>query len=112
MFWNIFEKEGISGFYKGIIPSLVLTINPIIQYIIYEYLRAKLVDSSGFISSKNIIIISAFSKFITTLITYPVLTIKTLYQANENKSAKELKDLLVQKINENGLIYLYKGIYL
>ncbi len=105
----ILEKEGLSGFYKGIIPSLFLTINPIIQYIIYEYLRAKLVDDTGNISSKNIIIISAISKFITTLVTYPVLTIKTLYQANEKKSAKEIKDLVVQMITDNGPLYLYKG---
>jgi adenine nucleotide transporter 17 len=109
MFWFILEQEGISGFYKGLIPSLFLTINPIIQYIFYEYLRAKLIDATGNISSKNIIIISAVSKLITTLATYPALTVKTLFQANEKKSAKEIKNLLVQMISENGFLYLYKG---
>ena len=110
MFWVVLEKEGLTGFYKGLIPSLFLTINPIIQYIIYEYLRAKSVDASGNISSKNIILISVVSKFITTLVTYPALTIKTLFQANEKKTAKEIKDLVVRMISENGPLYLYKGI--
>ncbi len=110
MLFNVWENEGLSGFYKGIIPSLILTINPIIQYIIYENMRAKLIDSSGYISSKNIILISAFSKLVTTLFTYPILTVKTLYQSNEKRSPKEIKDIVIENIKQNGFLYLYKGI--
>lgn len=105
----IFKNEGISGFYKGLLPSLILTINPILQYIIYEYLKAILIDANGNLSSKNIIIISAISKLITTLVTYPTLCIKTLYQANNNKTAKEIRDIVLENLHKQGFFYLYKG---
>lgn len=112
MIKKIIREEGFSGYYKGFLPSVFLTINPIIQYIIYEFLKSKMIDANGIISSKNIIIISAFSKFVTTYLTYPALTIKTLYQANENKTAGELKDLIINMVKNNGFLYLYKGNFI
>lgn len=36
---EIFEKEGLKGFFTGTSSSLILIINPIINYVIYEYLK-------------------------------------------------------------------------
>jgi hypothetical protein len=107
----ILNQEGLSGFYKGLIPSLFLTINPIIQYVIYEFLKER-VSKDGFISSASIIWTSALSKLITTLFTYPILSVKTLIQANEKKNPFEVLELLGKMIQEKGPLYLYKGNFL
>jgi adenine nucleotide transporter 17 len=36
---DIYKSEGIQAFYKGVIPNLVLVINPIINFVIYEGLK-------------------------------------------------------------------------
>lgn len=36
---DIYEKEGLWAFYKGVVPNLILVINPIINFVIYEGLR-------------------------------------------------------------------------
>jgi adenine nucleotide transporter 17 len=36
---EIYRNEGISGFFSGVASSLILIINPIINYVIYEYLK-------------------------------------------------------------------------
>lgn len=45
--WNalqtIFERSGIAGLYAGLLPSLVLVINPAIQFMTYEQLVALVV---------------------------------------------------------------------
>ena len=41
--------------------------------------------------------------------TYPILTIKTLFQANENKSNAEILSILNELVKSNGFSGLYKG---
>ena len=106
---KILKEEGIISFYRGLIPSLFLTINPVIQFTIYEYMKNGILNLSGNLSSLNIIYISFVSKLITTLITYPILTIKTLFQANENKSNAEILSILNELVKSNGFSGLYKG---
>ena len=96
------KEEGISSFFKGIIPSIIMTINPVIQYIIYESLKINVVGNDGHFSSSNIIWISLCSKFITTLITYPMLSIKTLFQCNDVKKTYEVLDLIQDLLETNG----------
>ena len=36
---EIYEKEGITAFYKGVLPNMFLVINPIINFVIYENLK-------------------------------------------------------------------------
>lgn len=33
---DIYKTEGLQAFYKGVIPNLILVINPIINFVIYE----------------------------------------------------------------------------
>jgi len=106
---KIINEEGIGAFYKGIIPSLFLTLNPVIQFTSYEILRNSFTNSIGEITNKNIILISFISKIITILINYPLMTIKTLYQADSKTSSENTFNILVKMIKEEGLIFLYKG---
>ena len=36
---DIYNNEGIEAFFKGIIPNLILIINPIINFVIYEAMK-------------------------------------------------------------------------
>ena len=43
MLLEIFKKEGFRGWLAGIVPALVLVLNPAIQFALYDHLRAKVV---------------------------------------------------------------------
>ena len=110
MIKKIIREEGFSAFFKGVLPAIIMTINPVIQYIIYEYLRLKLKQSDNTLSVGNILWTSILSKLITTIITYPMLTIKTLFQSNDHKSNKEIFDIILSTLKEKGILGLYRGI--
>ena len=109
MILKMYRTEGISGFYKGLLPSLLMTCNPILQFTLYEILRDKVIKSGLDLSSKYIIIISLISKIITTFSTYPMLTIKTLFQANETKTDNELFSIIKDMMKKDGVFGLFKG---
>ena len=54
--------------------------------------------------------ISFISKILTILINYPLMTIKSLYQANSHLSSEEVWQLLVKMIKDESIIGLYKGL--
>jgi hypothetical protein len=110
MIKKIISEEGISGFLKGIVPSLILTIVPVIQFTSYELLKNSLSDANGKISNKNVILISFFSKFVSILLNYPLMTLKTLYQSNSSLSNKEIIGIINKVMKEEGIIGFYKGI--
>jgi len=104
----MFKNEGITGFYKGLLPSLLMTTNPIIQFTLYEILRKKILNY-GELTRGGIVLISIISKLITTFITYPMLTIKTLFQANETKTDQQVFEVISNILKTDGSFGLYKG---
>jgi solute carrier family 25 (peroxisomal adenine nucleotide transporter), member 17 len=110
MIKKMIKEEGIGCFFKGVIPGIIMTINPVIQYIIYEYIRKRFSNLDGTFSTSNIIWASIVSKLTTTLVTYPMLTVKTLFQSNENKSTKYVIEIIKAKLKEQGIKGLYTGI--
>jgi solute carrier family 25 (peroxisomal adenine nucleotide transporter), member 17 len=36
---EIYREEGLGAFFKGVIPNIVLVVNPIINFMVYEYLK-------------------------------------------------------------------------
>jgi hypothetical protein len=110
MIKKIFSEEGLSAFFKGIIPSLILTLVPVIQFTSYEFLKLNLSYSDGKISNKNLVMISFFSKFISILLNYPLMTLKTLYQSNSTFSNKEIIEIIKRVLLKEGLLGFYKGI--
>lgn len=37
--YDIYQQEGIGAFFKGVIPNIILVVNPIINFMIYESLK-------------------------------------------------------------------------
>lgn len=65
---------------------MILVINPIINFVIYEQIK---------LSYKNqIFFASSIGKLFATLATYPILTIRTQLQASRDSSQSYLKALI------------------
>ncbi|KAL6767154.1 PXN1 [Auxenochlorella protothecoides x Auxenochlorella symbiontica] len=81
---EVFHEYGVPGFWNGCQASLVMVINPTLQYTLYEWLagvRAKLrAQQTGKVtraSALEVFILSALAKAGATVVTYPMLTVKT-----------------------------------
>jgi adenine nucleotide transporter 17 len=69
----ILKKEGITGLYSGWKAAMILVMNPIIQYAIFENLKTKLMTSKGRLSGSDFFLLGAFSKLCATIIMYPYM---------------------------------------
>jgi adenine nucleotide transporter 17 len=69
---KIYKEEGIVGFWRGILPALVLVINPVIQYTVFEKLK-EFIEKSKKLSAFDFFWLGAVSKLCATGITYPYM---------------------------------------
>lgn len=83
---HIYGEYGIGGFWNGCGASLVMVINPTLQYALYEWLsaaRARVVARRGGSSparrptALEVFMLSAVAKAGATVVTYPLLMVKT-----------------------------------
>ncbi|KAG9219334.1 hypothetical protein CCMSSC00406_0001744 [Pleurotus cornucopiae] len=121
---NIFAKDGIKAFWRGIGPALVLVINPVLQYTVFEQLKNSLVKSRSaklkaagavafaVLTDMDFFFLGALSKLIATSLTYPYIVVKSRLQAGQASALKYKSSLdgLLTIIREEGLEGLYKGI--
>ncbi|XP_021671744.1 peroxisomal nicotinamide adenine dinucleotide carrier isoform X2 [Hevea brasiliensis] len=87
---EVYNEAGISGFWKGIIPTLIMVCNPSIQFMIYEtslkHLRAKRSASKqGYknVTALEVFLLGALAKLGATVSTYPLLVVKSRLQAKQ-----------------------------
>lgn len=68
------REEGIAGLWSGAASSLVLTINPAIQFMVYEAMKRKAqqVSGGGQLSSLAVFGVGATAKALATILTYPI----------------------------------------
>ncbi|KAI5965171.1 uncharacterized protein KGF55_001391 [Candida pseudojiufengensis] len=125
---EIIEQDGFTTLFAGVLPALVLVINPIIQYTIFEQIKNIIILNGGQKSFTAIkaFFIGAFGKLIATSLTYPYITLKSrmhirkknLQKIEEEKEGKPInkeKNLsMIQEIkkiiNEEGIEGLYGGL--
>lgn len=72
VFLSILKNEGIAGLYSGVMAALVLVINPIIQYTVFEQMKNKLAKMKT-LSNFDFFLLGAVSKLCATAITYPYM---------------------------------------
>ncbi|WFD36650.1 hypothetical protein MCUN1_003537 [Malassezia cuniculi] len=107
---EIYHKDGLPGFWRGIKPSLVLTINPAITYGVYERVKNLiLIASGGHMSPGKSFLIGALSKTLATIVTFPYILSKIRLQAKNTpyKSAFEVLSTIAQK---EGILGWYQGM--
>ena len=113
---QIIDKEGIGAFFKGVIPNLILVLNPIINFVVYEHLKRIALKShkrESDISFGLIFLMSSVGKILATFATYPILTIRVRLQADEKRTEGGITyqaSKIATQIKDLGLSGLYHGI--
>jgi len=121
----ILRKDGIGAFWRGIGPALVLVINPVLQYTVFEQLKNVLVKrrtarlrasssaaATAVLTDWDYFFLGALSKLVATSSTYPYIVIKSRLQAGHISALKYKSSLdgLLTIIKEEGVEGLYKGV--
>ncbi|KAI3461925.1 hypothetical protein Pfo_018588 [Paulownia fortunei] len=120
---EVYNESGIAGFWKGIIPTLIMVCNPSIQFMIYESLlkhlrtkRSANKQGSMNITAMEIFLVGAVAKLGATVSTYPLLVVKSRLQAKQEIGGNiSLRysgtlDAIVKMIRYEGLSSFYKGM--
>ncbi|KAG8218847.1 peroxisomal membrane protein PMP47B [Butyriboletus roseoflavus] len=121
---KIVAKDGPAGFWRGIGPALVLVINPVIQYTVFEQLKNALIQSRlarlptsqrgaalATLNDWDFFLLGAFSKLVATGTTYPYIVVKSRLQAGNAHAERYRSALhgLLTIFKEEGLQGLYGG---
>ncbi len=107
------KEEGIPALWSGVAPALVLVVNPIIQYTIFEQMK-NLIQKTRKLTPWDAFLLGAFGKLIATGSTYPYITLKARMQLRQSQNKDEQYNSLwtgLQKIVKGeGVQGLYKGV--
>lgn len=120
---EVYNESGVTGFWKGVFPSLIMVSNPSIQFMIIESLSkqlrakraAKKKDVQN-ITALEIFIIGAFAKLGATVCTYPLLVVKSRLQAKQEISGNvslrysSTVDAIIKMIRHEGFRSFYQGM--
>ncbi|XP_021728081.1 peroxisomal nicotinamide adenine dinucleotide carrier-like [Chenopodium quinoa] len=118
---EVYSEAGIRGFWKGLIPTLIMVCNPSIQFMIYETSLRSLKEKRAKhgvkqITALEVFFLGAVAKLGATVTTYPLLVVKSRLQAKQDIGSNvSLRysgtlDAIVKMIRYEGLLGFYKGM--
>lgn len=118
---NIWKDSKLAGFFKGWGASIILCINPAIQWMVFEQSLQLLLKISQKEKANilELFVLGALGKIIATLVTYPYIVMKARLQASNSKISKDdtlsfqyksMTDGFVQILRNEGFLSLYRGL--
>ncbi|KAI9752781.1 MAG: citrate (Si)-synthase [Chaenotheca gracillima] len=109
-FLALLREEGPAALFAGVLPALVLVINPILQYTIFEQLKNTL-EKRRRVTPTDAFCIGALGKLLATSITYPYITVKSrMHVAGKGDEKVNMRDGIKRIVDTEGWGGLYKGI--
>ncbi|KAL7944352.1 mitochondrial carrier domain-containing protein [Trichoderma barbatum] len=106
----LLKNEGPKALFAGVIPALVLVINPIIQYTLFEQMK-NAVEKKRKVTPTIAFVLGALGKLFSTSVTYPYITVKSQMHVAAHSDKKEgMSQALSRVVKEEGYAGLYKGI--
>ncbi|XP_076020689.1 peroxisomal membrane protein PMP34 [Genypterus blacodes] len=116
-FSQIIANDGVGTLWNGTLPSLILVLNPALQFMVYEAMKRRAGKGGKRISSAEIFLIGAVAKAIATTVTYPLQTVQAILRFGQYKgkggalgSLSNVFALLMERIKRHGVFGLYKGL--
>lgn len=108
---KIIREDGFMRLFAGVLPALVLVINPILQYTIFEQLKQAL-EKRRKVGATDSFVIGALGKLAATSITYPYITVKSRAHVASKDGPKMGITATLKKIyKEEGVGGLYGGMF-
>ena len=106
---SLLRDEGPLALFAGVLPALVLVINPILQYTIFEKLKDVL-EKRRRVTPRDAFYLGALGKLAATSITYPYITVKSRMHVASNEGPRDnMFETLRRAIREDGWAGLYRG---
>ncbi|KAJ0865378.1 putative mitochondrial carrier domain superfamily [Helianthus annuus] len=122
--WKALSEETWGEAFDGLGISILLTINPAIQYTAFDQLKQRLlagqIGNPQSLSAVNAFLLGAVSKCAATCLTYPAIRCKVMIQAAESdedinedpevRSRKTVSGALHAIWNKEGFLGFFKGL--
>ena len=106
---RLLKFEGLSALFAGVLPALVLVINPILQYTIFEQLKDVL-EKWRRVTPRDAFFLGAIGKLLATSITYPYITVKSrMHVARREGPHDGMMQSLKRVVRDEGWGGLCKG---
>jgi adenine nucleotide transporter 17 len=106
----LLKNEGPQALFAGVVPALVLVINPILQYTLFEQMK-NAVERKRKVTPTIAFFLGALGKLFATSVTYPYITVKSQMHVASHTDRKEgMFQALSRVVREEGYSGLYKGI--
>lgn len=108
------KNEGPFSLFSGVLPALILVINPILQYTLFEQLK-NYVEKKRRVTPTIAFFLGALGKLFATSITYPYITVKAqAHVAVSDASGKKegMSAAIKRIIKDEGYAGLYKGEFM
>jgi adenine nucleotide transporter 17 len=107
---SLLKHEGPQALFSGVIPALVLVINPILQYTLFEQMK-NAVEKRRKVTPLIAFFLGALGKLFATSLTYPYITVKSQMHVAAHSDKKEgMTETLRRVIRQEGYAGLFKGI--
>jgi len=104
------RDEGPARLFAGVMPALVLVINPILQYTVFEQLK-QMLEKRRRVTPKDAFYLGALGKLLATSITYPYITVKSrMHVAGRDGPREDMLTTFRRIIREEGYTGLYGGM--
>lgn len=107
---KIIQREGPAALWSGTIPSLVLVMNPAVQFMIFEMLKRNLQSmlNKKELSPFHVFTLGAISKSISTVLSYPLQVVQTKKRHGSlDIKSKSMSELMAELVKTGTL---YKGM--
>ena len=106
---SIIRDEGPTRLFAGVLPALVLVINPILQYTFFEQLK-NVLEKRRRVTPTDSFYLGALGKLLATSITYPYITVKSRAHVASGEGSKEgMMSSFSRILREEGWAGLYGG---
>jgi solute carrier family 25 (peroxisomal adenine nucleotide transporter), member 17 len=110
-FLALLKNEGPQALFAGVIPALVLVINPILQYTLFEQMKNAL-EKRRRITPTIAFFLGALGKLFATSVTYPYITVKSqMHVAGDGSKKEGMTEAIRRVVKSEGYSGLYKGDY-